>query len=394
VNSGWKGQSTVDSSRYSQYDALSQHPVLKLVYTQTVVQDGKEKSNSKRGGFMNVFNPTIISYGEMNENLDYEVLIRDDTIYVQSRFTETQKIYSTKYQIDNNIYYINVLTGEKEQFNMRSKLSESNKLIDYLKLKKKFSNQNTHCTSQQYKARNQKHELEIEACKNEIIDPQAGLFNDFYLEGKLILKKRLKNRETNKELSLTLISADTLHDVVSIGQIINAHEKLVLSNQFLTMDSISYNRTIPDIYYKSVEDNNIVSLHRYKGNGKYLVIDFWGTWCKPCLASIPELRAFYEAHADKIDLLSMNYRDTDLSQVKDKIKETGMYWPQGIATQKVNKILNPMSHFPGILMFDDDIRLITRAHANTGLDMVKEIHNKQDGAPNTRPGASTKRLTR
>ena len=29
------------------------------------------------------------------------------------------------------------------------------------------------------------------------------------------------------------------------------------------------------------------------------VIDFWGTWCKPCLAEIPDYSAFYRDYKDK-----------------------------------------------------------------------------------------------
>jgi thiol-disulfide isomerase/thioredoxin len=33
--------------------------------------------------------------------------------------------------------------------------------------------------------------------------------------------------------------------------------------------------------------------------GKVAVIDFWGTWCKPCIAEIPEYNAFYREYKAK-----------------------------------------------------------------------------------------------
>ena len=39
-------------------------------------------------------------------------------------------------------------------------------------------------------------------------------------------------------------------------------------------------------------DGNNVSLGSYLGEGP-LVLDFWATWCKPCLLAMPELQALY-----------------------------------------------------------------------------------------------------
>ena len=75
----------------------------------------------------------------------------------------------------------------------------------------------------------------------------------------------------------------------------------------------------------------------------------------------------------------MNYMDSILVQVKAKISETGMIWTQGIATKKLNKILNPQSHFPGVIMFNDEMKLILRSEAIRGLEMAIQILDENDG---------------
>jgi thiol-disulfide isomerase/thioredoxin len=44
-------------------------------------------------------------------------------------------------------------------------------------------------------------------------------------------------------------------------------------------------------------DGRPVKLSDYKG--KVIILDFWATWCGPCLASFPQTLALAERHADK-----------------------------------------------------------------------------------------------
>jgi len=41
-------------------------------------------------------------------------------------------------------------------------------------------------------------------------------------------------------------------------------------------------------------------------NGKFVLIDYWATWCGPCRRSIPELNAFYEKYHDRLVVVGVS----------------------------------------------------------------------------------------
>jgi thiol-disulfide isomerase/thioredoxin len=62
--------------------------------------------------------------------------------------------------------------------------------------------------------------------------------------------------------------------------------------------------------------------------GKWVIINYWATWCKPCYQEIAELNAFYAAHQNKdVILLGVNYDHASPEQLPKLIKQIGAKFP-------------------------------------------------------------------
>lgn len=62
--------------------------------------------------------------------------------------------------------------------------------------------------------------------------------------------------------------------------------------------------------------------------GKYVLIDFWATWCAPCVAELPRLQAAYAKYHDQgLEILGVSLDDTKTA-VTDFVKARGIPWRQ------------------------------------------------------------------
>ncbi|MDR2231502.1 MAG: AhpC/TSA family protein [Tannerella sp.] len=143
-----------------------------------------------------------------------------------------------------------------------------------------------------------------------------------------------------------------------------------------------FGQTLPGMQFtdftieKGNTDGSPASLSDYVGKGKYVLVDFWASWCGPCTAELPVLNEVYNKYkGKKFELLGVavwDERDASLNA----IKEHNTPWPQILDAIDTPTTLYGIRGIPHIILFGPDGKIIARNLRGEELkEKVAEVMN-------------------
>lgn len=119
-----------------------------------------------------------------------------------------------------------------------------------------------------------------------------------------------------------------------------------------------------------------VKLSDYAGRGKYVLVDFWASWCGPCRAETPVVAKVYQRYKDKgLEVLGLFVWDKAKNLGK-AVKELNVTWPQLIDSNDVVRDMYGVQGIPHIMLIGPDGTILARELRGDGIEMEIAKHIK------------------
>ncbi len=142
----------------------------------------------------------------------------------------------------------------------------------------------------------------------------------------------------------------TIKELIENGRIKSHAEK-----------NLSVGSVAPDFELKNIQGDNFTlsSLQ-----GKWVILDFWGTWCGWCIKGFPKLKEYYSKYKTKMEVVAINCMDSDqrwkdgvkkhalpFVNVKDNNKVSAQY---AVSVYPTKIIITPEGHIHKVFVGESD----------------------------------------
>jgi thiol-disulfide isomerase/thioredoxin len=125
--------------------------------------------------------------------------------------------------------------------------------------------------------------------------------------------------------------------------------------------------------FKTIE-NKELNINEVFKKKKYTLLEFWGTWCGPCVMMTPKVKKLYNEYSSKLEIVGFS-KEEIAGETKKYVTKHQMPWTQSIISSFSNPILKELkiTEYPTFILVDANGKILSKGSAGTFDDMVNMI---------------------
>lgn len=236
------------------------------------------------------------------------------------------------------------------------------------------------------------------------INNKYVLGTSYYYEGFLkISNKKVKffiDNEAGKNFEITTKSAiKLLEDSVNKNQTYKFGDTIKIDDEYIIFKKVAID--LKTIKYASgklkktnqgfnvgyryydfkfidlVSKTNVITQNLLKDK-EYILLDFWGTWCGPCIKGIPHLTDLYDRFKNKVEIIGIaSEKILDTAKVTAFILEKKLVWKNLIQLNSYSNLKGTLidkyriTAFPTYILIDKNGKIVCRQSGYLDLDKIE-----------------------
>lgn len=119
-------------------------------------------------------------------------------------------------------------------------------------------------------------------------------------------------------------------------------------------ENIKTGKQAPDLNLNTI-DGKAVTLASFRG--KYLLIDFWGTWCGWCIKGMPEMKKYYAKYNKKVEFLGIACNDTE-KKWRETVANHQLPWVNAMEGNSDASVKYAVGGFPTKFLIDPEGKIV------------------------------------
>ncbi len=129
-----------------------------------------------------------------------------------------------------------------------------------------------------------------------------------------------------------------------------------IKNKIKALSILKTGQGVP-VFIATGSNGKIISLLDLRG--KYVVLDFWGSWCPPCIGGFPKMKEYYKKFSNKVEFVGVSCRDKE-TEWRNAIKKNDLSWLHILNANGANDlaVMYNVEAYPTKLLIDKDGKLI------------------------------------
>jgi cytochrome c biogenesis protein CcmG/thiol:disulfide interchange protein DsbE len=114
-----------------------------------------------------------------------------------------------------------------------------------------------------------------------------------------------------------------------------------------------------------------LALHQV--NGRVVLVNFWATWCAPCMAELPALERLYQSLRERGFTVLGVAVDDSIENIREAVARNGVTYPVLLDEQGKSKRLFELKGFPESFVLDAEKRVLIINDPAEGVPVTKII---------------------